>query len=105
MQQATIPSSPATAALHALSSTPSSGTAAASTISSASSTTSSTVRRCRALYECVADNDDELSFREGEVIVVVNDRTDDEHWMLGSIEGDPSRRGLFPISFVHMLAD
>ncbi|XP_037035778.1 arfGAP with SH3 domain, ANK repeat and PH domain-containing protein isoform X3 [Bradysia coprophila] len=63
------------------------------------------VRRCRALYDCNADNDDELEFKEGEILVVLNERTDDENWMEGEIEGDSSRRGMFPVSFVHMLPD
>ncbi|XP_055840542.1 arfGAP with SH3 domain, ANK repeat and PH domain-containing protein isoform X1 [Episyrphus balteatus] len=62
-------------------------------------------RRCRALYDCVADNDDELEFKEGEILIVLNERTDDENWMEGVIEGHPSRRGMFPVSFVHMLPD
>ncbi|KAL5287747.1 ASAP1 family protein [Megaselia abdita] len=64
-----------------------------------------TLRRCRALYDCDADNDDELEFKEGEVLIVLNERTDDENWMEGVIEGDHSRRGMFPVSFVHMLPD
>lgn len=62
-------------------------------------------RRCRALYDCNADNDDELEFKEGEILIVLNEKTDDENWMEGQIEGDNSRRGMFPISFVHMLPD
>ncbi|XP_046965803.1 arfGAP with SH3 domain, ANK repeat and PH domain-containing protein isoform X2 [Vanessa cardui] len=62
------------------------------------------MRRCRALYDCSADNEDELSFREGEVIVVINERTEDDNWMEGQVEGT-SRRGMFPVSFVHMLPD
>ncbi|XP_034654234.1 arfGAP with SH3 domain, ANK repeat and PH domain-containing protein isoform X1 [Drosophila subobscura] len=62
-------------------------------------------RRCRALYDCVADNDDELEFKEGEILIVLNERTDDDNWMEGIIEGQPSRRGMFPVSFVHMLPD
>ncbi|XP_037953322.1 arfGAP with SH3 domain, ANK repeat and PH domain-containing protein [Teleopsis dalmanni] len=62
-------------------------------------------RRCRALYDCAADNDDELEFKEGEILIVLNERTDDENWMEGIIEGDPTRRGMFPVSFVHMLPD
>lgn len=62
-------------------------------------------RRCRALYDCNADNDDELEFKEGEVLVVLNERTDDENWMEGEIESDSTRRGMFPVSFVHMLPD
>ncbi|XP_073957481.1 arfGAP domain of ASAP isoform X2 [Choristoneura fumiferana] len=61
-------------------------------------------RRCRALYDCSADNEDELSFREGEVIVVINERTEDDNWMEGQVEGT-CRRGMFPVSFVHMLPD
>ncbi|XP_063977749.1 arfGAP with SH3 domain, ANK repeat and PH domain-containing protein isoform X1 [Diachasmimorpha longicaudata] len=63
------------------------------------------LRRCRALYDCEADNEDELSFREGEVIIVTNEQTDDDNWMEGVLERAPERRGMFPISFVHMLQD
>lgn len=63
------------------------------------------LKRCRALYDCNADNDDELEFKEGEILVVLNERTDDENWMEGVIESDPSRRGMFPVSFVHILPD
>ncbi|XP_046382954.1 arfGAP with SH3 domain, ANK repeat and PH domain-containing protein [Ischnura elegans] len=66
---------------------------------------SSVLRRCRALYDCEADNEDELSFREGEVIIVTDDQTEDDNWMEGRVEGDPGRRGMFPVSFVHMLSD
>ncbi|XP_055701088.1 arfGAP with SH3 domain, ANK repeat and PH domain-containing protein isoform X1 [Phlebotomus papatasi] len=62
-------------------------------------------RRCRALYDCNADNDDELEFKEGEILIVLNEKTDDENWMEGEIEGDSTRRGMFPVSFVHMLPD
>jgi Arf-GAP/SH3 domain/ANK repeat/PH domain-containing protein len=62
-------------------------------------------RRCLALYDCEADREDELAFREGEVIIVLNDVTDDDEWMEGVIEGEPQRRGVFPVSFVHILKD
>jgi len=35
-------------------------------------------RQCVALYDCEADNDDELSFREGEVINIISE--DEEEW-------------------------
>ncbi|KAG6447369.1 arfGAP with SH3 domain, ANK repeat and PH domain-containing protein [Manduca sexta] len=80
----------------------------ASSLHSRSPSTSITMmgglRRCRALYDCSADNEDELSFREGEVIVVINERTEDDNWMEGQVEGT-NRRGMFPVSFVHMLPD
>ncbi|XP_070395393.1 arfGAP with SH3 domain, ANK repeat and PH domain-containing protein isoform X3 [Dermacentor albipictus] len=62
-------------------------------------------RRCRALYDCCADQQDELSFSEGEIIVIISEITEDDQWMEGMIEGEPQRRGVFPTSFVHMLSD
>ncbi|RWS08892.1 arf-GAP with SH3 domain: ANK repeat and PH domain-containing protein 2-like protein [Dinothrombium tinctorium] len=62
------------------------------------------LRRCRALYDCEADRDDELAFKEGEIIVILNEKTDDEDWMEGMIEGEPHRKGVFPTSFVQMLS-
>ncbi|EEC13862.1 development and differentiation-enhancing factor, ddef, putative [Ixodes scapularis] len=64
-----------------------------------------TRRRCRALYDCCADQRDELSFAEGEIIVIISEITEDDQWMEGMIEGEPHRRGVFPTSFVHMLSD
>lgn len=61
--------------------------------------------RCRALYDCSADNEDELSFREGDIIIVTKSSTDDENWVEGALERDPTIKGVFPISFVHMLPD
>lgn len=57
------------------------------------------------MYDCEADNDDELTFEEGDVIVVINEETEDENWMEGYLLSDPTKRGLFPVSFVHMLSD
>ncbi|KAI1289605.1 Arf-GAP with SH3 domain, ANK repeat and PH domain-containing protein 1 [Halotydeus destructor] len=63
------------------------------------------IRRCQALYDCDADRDDELAFAEGEVILIVNEKTDDDDWMEGVVEGQPERRGVFPSSFVHILPE
>ncbi|XP_056151312.1 arf-GAP with SH3 domain, ANK repeat and PH domain-containing protein 2a [Lampris incognitus] len=60
-------------------------------------------KRVKAIYNCVADNPDELTFTEGEVIVV--DGEEDQEWWLGHIEGDPMRRGAFPVTFVHFIVD
>ncbi|XP_061731428.1 arf-GAP with SH3 domain, ANK repeat and PH domain-containing protein 2 [Nerophis ophidion] len=54
--------------------------------------------RVRALYDCQADHHDELSFGEGQVLVVVGQ--EDPDWWHGYTEEDPRRRGLFPSSFV-----
>ncbi|XP_036006906.1 arf-GAP with SH3 domain, ANK repeat and PH domain-containing protein 2a isoform X2 [Fundulus heteroclitus] len=60
-------------------------------------------KRVKAVYNCVADNPDELTFSEGDVIVV--DGEEDQEWWLGHIEGEPMRRGAFPVTFVHFIAD
>ncbi|XP_006879348.1 PREDICTED: arf-GAP with SH3 domain, ANK repeat and PH domain-containing protein 1 [Elephantulus edwardii] len=61
------------------------------------------VRRVKTIYDCQADNDDELTFLEGEVIVVTGE--EDQEWWIGHIEGQPERKGVFPVSFVHILSD
>ncbi|XP_049556722.1 arf-GAP with SH3 domain, ANK repeat and PH domain-containing protein 1 isoform X7 [Orcinus orca] len=63
----------------------------------------SKVRRVKTIYDCQADNDDELTFMEGEVIVVTGE--EDQEWWIGHIEGQPERKGVFPVSFVHILSD
>ncbi|XP_046871093.1 arf-GAP with SH3 domain, ANK repeat and PH domain-containing protein 2a isoform X4 [Hypomesus transpacificus] len=60
-------------------------------------------KRVKAIYNCIADNPDELTFSEGEVIVV--DGEEDQEWWLGHIEGEPMRRGAFPVTFVHFIVD
>uniref|UniRef100_A0AAZ3PSD0 ArfGAP with SH3 domain, ankyrin repeat and PH domain 1b n=1 Tax=Oncorhynchus tshawytscha TaxID=74940 RepID=A0AAZ3PSD0_ONCTS len=55
------------------------------------------------IYDCQADNDDELTFVEGEVIIVTGE--EDGEWWIGHIEGHPERKGVFPMSFVHILSD
>ena len=62
-------------------------------------------KRCRALYDCEADNEDELTFEEGDIILILAEETEDDNWMEGVLETEPDRRGLFPSSFVHMLTD
>ncbi|XP_066579541.1 arf-GAP with SH3 domain, ANK repeat and PH domain-containing protein 1 isoform X3 [Amia ocellicauda] len=60
-------------------------------------------RRVKTIYDCQADNDDELTFVEGEVIIVTGE--EDQEWWIGHIEGQPERKGVFPMSFVHILSD
>ncbi|KAI1897361.1 hypothetical protein AGOR_G00082520 [Albula goreensis] len=61
------------------------------------------VQRVKAIYNCEADNPDELTFKEGEVIVV--DGEEDHEWWVGHVEGEPMRRGVFPVTFVHFITD
>uniref|UniRef100_A0A8C5Q2V2 ArfGAP with SH3 domain, ankyrin repeat and PH domain 2 n=1 Tax=Leptobrachium leishanense TaxID=445787 RepID=A0A8C5Q2V2_9ANUR len=60
-------------------------------------------KRVKAIYNCCADNPDELTFLEGEIIVV--DGEEDQEWWIGHVEGDPTRRGVFPVSFVHFFTE
>ncbi|KAM8847395.1 arf-GAP with SH3 domain, ANK repeat and PH domain-containing protein 2b isoform 1-T1 [Synchiropus picturatus] len=60
-------------------------------------------KRVRTIYKCSADHPDELTFEEGEVIVVEGE--EDSEWWIGHIEGNPSRRGVFPVTFVHFITD
>ncbi|XP_041431884.1 arf-GAP with SH3 domain, ANK repeat and PH domain-containing protein 1 isoform X3 [Xenopus laevis] len=63
----------------------------------------SKMRRVKALFDCKADRDDELTFNTGETIVVTDE--EDQNWWNGYIEGQLHRRGVFPSSFVHILTD
>ncbi|KAL0964951.1 hypothetical protein UPYG_G00274830 [Umbra pygmaea] len=60
-------------------------------------------KRVKAIYNCLADNPDELTFREGEMIIV--DGEEDPEWWMGHIDGEPTRKGVFPVTFVHFVAD
>uniref|UniRef100_A0A8C7J065 ArfGAP with SH3 domain, ankyrin repeat and PH domain 2 n=1 Tax=Oncorhynchus kisutch TaxID=8019 RepID=A0A8C7J065_ONCKI len=68
-----------------------------------SKSTKSPTMRVKARYSCLADNPDELTFTEGEVIVV--DGEEDLEWWVGHIEGDSTRKGVFPVTFVHLITD
>merc|ERR1719342_535066 len=46
-------------------------------------------KRCRALYDCEADNEDELSFEEGDIIIIIAEETEDDNWMEGILETNP----------------
>ncbi|XP_040287164.1 arf-GAP with SH3 domain, ANK repeat and PH domain-containing protein 1 isoform X4 [Bufo bufo] len=61
------------------------------------------LKRVKTIYDCQADNDDELTFVEGEVIIVTGE--EDHEWWIGHIEGNPERKGVFPVSFVHILSE
>jgi hypothetical protein len=40
-------------------------------------------RRCEALFDCDADNEDELTFREGEIIILL--REEEEEWWVSCL--------------------
>ncbi|KAM6992768.1 arf-GAP with SH3 domain, ANK repeat and PH domain-containing protein 2-like isoform 2-T2 [Tautogolabrus adspersus] len=60
-------------------------------------------KRVKAIYNCSADNPDELTFSEGEVLVVEGE--EDSEWWVGHVEADPTRRGAFPVTFVHFITE
>ncbi|XP_042622391.1 arf-GAP with SH3 domain, ANK repeat and PH domain-containing protein 2-like isoform X3 [Cyprinus carpio] len=66
-------------------------------------TLKSKLKRVKAMYDCAADHHDELSFNEGEILVVLGE--EDADWWHGYVEGQPNRMGLFPASFVSMVAE
>ena len=51
-----------------------------------------------AKFEFLAENDDELHFREGEVVCLI--RKDTEEWWYGRIKDEPTRKGMFPSAYV-----
>ncbi|KAL8220739.1 UNVERIFIED_CONTAM: hypothetical protein K2H54_053716 [Gekko kuhli] len=61
------------------------------------------LKRAMALADCKGDKARELTFSKGEVIVVTREE-DEQNWV-GFIEGDGTRTGVFPSSFVHPLQD
>lgn len=60
-------------------------------------------KRVKALVDCRAVSSDQLAFFKDEIIVVT--ATNDPHWWVGHIEGEPSRSGTFPVNYVHKLTD
>ncbi len=44
----------------------------------------SKIRRVKTIYDCQADNDDELTFTEGEVIIVTGE--EDQEWWVGNVQ-------------------
>ncbi|XP_054470039.1 arf-GAP with SH3 domain, ANK repeat and PH domain-containing protein 3 [Anoplopoma fimbria] len=60
-------------------------------------------KRVKALVDCRAVSLEQLAFFKDEIIVVT--ATNDPHWWVGHIEGEPSRSGTFPVNYVHKLTD
>ncbi|PKC69674.1 Rho GTPase activating protein 26 [Rhizophagus irregularis] len=56
------------------------------------------VLKARAIFDCAADDDQELSFKENAIIVDIVESTD-KGWFEGTLEGSKIR-GLFPDNYV-----
>ncbi|XP_068126094.1 SH3 domain-containing kinase-binding protein 1-like isoform X3 [Hyperolius riggenbachi] len=55
---------------------------------------------CKVLFPYEAANEDELTIREGEIVIVVNKDCVDAGWWEGEVNG---RRGVFPDNFVKLI--
>ncbi|CAH1799899.1 unnamed protein product [Owenia fusiformis] len=58
------------------------------------------VEKAKVLYDYTAENDDELSLEEGEVIVVLDKELEDSGWWKGELRG---KVGVFPDNFVELI--
>lgn len=58
----------------------------------------SPLSNCEALYDFAANDCDELSFKAGDIIGLVDKPSED--WWLGSINGN---KGLFPSTYVKVI--
>ncbi|XP_040285812.1 CD2-associated protein-like [Bufo bufo] len=57
---------------------------------------------CRALYNYDATNDDELSFKDGDILHLISKDTGDPGWWRGELNG---KEGVFPDNFAAIIQD
>ncbi|XP_053317270.1 CD2-associated protein [Spea bombifrons] len=57
---------------------------------------------CRALFAYMGVNDDELTFKEGDIIQIISKDTGDPGWWKGELNG---KEGVFPDNFAAMIPD
>ncbi|CDS42920.1 nostrin [Echinococcus multilocularis] len=60
--------------------------------------TTKALTNCKALYDFEAEQDDDLSFKKGDIATIL-EKVDDQ-WYFGEKDG---RRGHFPVEFVQVL--
>lgn len=57
-----------------------------------------TVKKCRALFEFNAENEDELTIKEGQIVTILSEA---EGWYCG--QNDDGKSGLFPANYVEII--
>nr|XP_023693683.1 SH3 domain-containing kinase-binding protein 1-like isoform X2 [Paramormyrops kingsleyae] len=55
---------------------------------------------CKAMFSYEAQNEDELSIKEGDIVAIINKECVDPGWWQGELQG---RQGIFPDNFVRLL--
>ena len=60
------------------------------------------VEKATVRYSYAAENEDELSLEEGEVIVVLDKDLEDDGWWKGELRG---KAGVFPNNFVELIKE
>lgn len=56
--------------------------------------------QAKALYQYKAQNDDELTFKEGDIITIISKDIEDKGWWKGELNG---RIGVFPDNFIELI--
>lgn len=56
--------------------------------------------QAKALYQYKAQNEDELTFKEGDIITIINKDIEDKGWWKGELNG---RIGVFPDNFIELI--
>ena len=56
-----------------------------------------TVQKAKVLYSYVAENEDELSITEGDIVTILETELEDSGWWKGELSGEV---GVFPDNFV-----
>ncbi len=54
------------------------------------------------LFDYTAENEDELSLTEGDIITVIDKDLDDQGWWRGRLSG---KEGVFPDNFVELIVE
>ena len=58
--------------------------------------------KCRVTFAYNAENQDELTLREGDIVTVLSKEVEDPGWWKGELHG---RIGVFPDNFVQIITD